>query len=195
MAGQRFKATTRKTYWRINQNIQAREVRAIGPDGKQLGIFSVSEALKEAEKAGLDLVEIAPHANPPVVKIIDFAKFRYQQEKKERDARKKEKKGRESKEVWLTPFIGTNDYQTRLEKIREFLIQGSKVRVVVRFKGNQMGRRQFGYEVSGKVVVDVQDIGGIDQSPKFLGRQLIMTLTPVKKQKIKEESEENKIQS
>lgn len=195
MAGQRFKATTKKTYWRINQNIQAEKVRVIGPDGKQLGIFSVSEALTEAEKEGLDLVEIAQHATPPVVKIIDFAKFRYQQEKKEREARKKEKKGRESKEVWLTPFIGANDYQTRLEKIREFLTEGSKVRVVVRFKGNQMSRKQFGYEVSGKVVKDVQDIGGVDQEPKFLGRQLIMTLTPVKKQKVNEENEEKKIQS
>lgn len=180
MAGQRYRNTTKKSYWRINQNIQAEKVRVIDSSGKQLGIFSVSEALNKASEAGLDLVEIAAGASPPVVKIIDFAKFRYQEEKKTRLARRKEKKGRESKEVWLTPFIGNNDYQVRLGRIKEFLTEGSKVRVVIKFRGNQMGRKSFGYDLANKVVVDVQGIGGVDQAPKFLGRQLVMLLSPVK---------------
>lgn len=134
-----------------------------------------------AQSAGLDLVEIAPLANPPVAKIIDFTKFKYQQDKKEREARRKEKKGTEQKEVWLTPFIGDNDYQTRLTKMREFLTEGSKVRIVVKFRGNQMAHKEFGFEIARRVVTDTKDIAGIDQDPKFLGRQLVMMLTPVKK--------------
>lgn len=179
MAVQRYNKQ-KKTFWRVNQNIQARELRVVDAEGKQLGLFSANEARQMAQEQDLDLVEIAPNAKPPVAKIIDFTKFRYQQEKKEREARRKEKKGSEQKEVWLTPFIGDNDYQTRLERVREFLEEGHKVRIVVKFKGAQMAHREFGYGIAKKVVQDTKEKAGVDQEPKFIGRQLIMMLTPIK---------------
>lgn len=179
MVANRFKI--KKTFWRINQNIQANQIRVIGPEGKQLGIFSKSEALQKAQEFELDLVEIAPTANPPVAKIIDFTKFHYQQEKKEREARRKERKGSEQKEVWLTPFIGQNDYKVRQEKIKEFLEEGYKVRVVVKFTGSQLAHREFGYKVTSRITQDMHQMASVDQEPKFLGRQLIMVLTPIKK--------------
>lgn len=179
MAGKRFQRQKRP-FWRVNQAVQARQVRVIDTDGKQLGVFSAQEALVRAQAQGLDLVEIAPHANPPVVKIIEFAKFKYQQEKRAREARRKERRGTERKEVWLTPFIGESDYETRLEKIKEFLAQGHKVRVVVKFKGPQMAHKEFGYKIADRLKKDTQEIAGIDQEPKFLGRQLLFVLAPAK---------------
>ena len=167
--------------WRINQNIYANELRVIGEDGKQLGVLSKSEALAKAEEAGLDLVEIAPTAKPPVAKIIDFAKFRYQEEKKAREAKLKERRGSELKEIWFTPFMADNDYQVRLERVKEFLADGNKVRIAVRFKGRQMGSKQFGYQVAERIVKDTKANAVVDQEPKFIGRQLLMGLSPFKK--------------
>lgn len=152
----------------------------IGPDGRQLGVLSLKEALEKAQGESLDLVEIAPHASPPVAKIIDFTKFRYQQEKKEREARRKEKKGTEIKEVWLTPFMAANDYHVKVGKIKEFLAEGHKVRVAVRFKGRQMGRKESGYTIVKRLEEDIKEEGKVEQTPKFLGRQLVTTLTPIK---------------
>jgi translation initiation factor IF-3 len=180
----------KKSYWRTNQNIQALELRVIGPDGKQLGVFSKSEALARAEEEGFDLIEIAPTAKPPVAKIMDFAKFRYQQDKKEREAALKEKRGTEQKEIWLTPFMGEHDYEVRLGRIREFLEDGSKVRVAVRFTGRQMAHREFGYKMCQRVVSDMKLISKLDGEPKFLGRQLMFTLSPVKGKKVSDESTE-----
>ncbi|MBI4033315.1 MAG: translation initiation factor IF-3 [Candidatus Blackburnbacteria bacterium] len=179
MAGRSY-YNQKRTFWRANQNIRAPKLRVIDSLGKQLGVFSLSEALKIAQEQGLDLVEIAPKAAPPVAKIIDFAKFKYQQEKKEREARKKEKKGTEQKEIWLTPFIANNDYAVRVGRINEFLGEGYKVRVVVRFTGRQMGHKEFGYEIAKRVVEDTKDIAKVDVQPKFIGRQLLMTLAPLK---------------
>lgn len=176
----RYYSNKKSTFWRINQNIQAKELRVLDSENKQLGLFSREEALAKAQKAGLDLVEIAPKAKPPVAKLIEYAKFKYQQEKKEREARRKEKKGSEQKEVWLTPFMGDNDYATKLEKIKEFLEEGSKVRVVVKFKGPQMSHREFGYQLVDRVTKDTKDRAALDQAPKFLGRQLMFMLTPAK---------------
>ncbi|MDO8504084.1 MAG: translation initiation factor IF-3 [bacterium] len=170
----------KRTFWRANQNIRAPKLRVIDSDGKQLGVFSLDEALGKAKARGLDLVEIAPKALPPVAKIIDFAKFKYQQEKKEREARKKEKKGTEQKEIWLSPFIADNDYTVRMARVNEFLGEGHKVRVVVRFTGRQMGHKEFGYGLLKRVAKDTKDVARIDIEPKFLGRQLFTTLAPVK---------------
>lgn len=188
MAGS-YQNRYKTVFWRVNQNIRAPKLRVIGSDGKQLGIFALSEALKKAQEAELDLVEIAPAANPPVAKIIDFAKFKYQEEKRNREAKLKEKKGTELKEIWLTPFMAENDYQVRLGRIREFLEEGHKVRVTVRFTFRQMVHREFGYEILKKVVADTSEISKIDQEPKFLGRQLMMMLTPVKGGKKSEETQ------
>ncbi len=178
----------KKSFWRTNQNIQAQQLRVIGPDGKQLGLFSKAEALAKAEEEGLDLIEIAPTAKPPVAKIMDFAKFRYQQDKKEREAALKEKRGTEQKEIWLTPFMADHDYQVRLSRIREFLEDGSKVRVAVRFTGRQMAHREFGYEMCKRACNDTKLISKMDGEPKFLGRQLMFTLSPVKGKKVAEDS-------
>lgn len=189
MAG-RFQ--TRSTYWRINQNIKANRLRVIDSSGHQVGIFSLSQALEKAREQEVDLVEIAPNADPPVAKIVDFTKFKYQQEKKEREAKLKEKKGTELKEIWLTPFMAGNDYAVRLGRIKEFLSGGHKVRVAVRFTGRQMGHREFGYELAKRVDKDTEGIAKIDQSPKMIGRQLLMTITPVKGGKKETESEKEK---
>lgn len=168
-------------HWRVNEQIQASKLRVIGPSGKQLGIFSLKQALKKAKEKGLDLVEVAPKAVPPVAKIIDFAKFKYQQQKKLKELKKKEKKGAEQKEVWFTPFMGGNDYLVRLEKVKEFLKDKAKVRVVVKFKGRQMSQKEFGYKVLGQVAKDTQDIAKVDAEPKFVGREAVMVLAPDKK--------------
>ncbi|MDO8452844.1 MAG: translation initiation factor IF-3 [bacterium] len=167
--------------WRINQNIYATSLRVIGQDGKQLGVLSKSEALAKADELGLDLVEIAPSAKPPVAKIIDFAKFKYQEEKRDREAKLKERRGSELKEIWFTPFMADNDYQVRLERVKEFLGGGHKVRIAVRFKGRQMGSKQFGYQIADRVVKDTKGSAVVDQEPKFIGRQLLMGLSPFKK--------------
>lgn len=169
-----------QSYWRINERIQAQTLRVIGPDGKQLGVFSKEEALKKATEMELDLVEIAPSAKPPVAKIVDYAKFRYQQDKKDREAKLKEKKGSEQKEIWFTPFMADNDYQVRLSRVKEFLEDGYKVRIAVRFTGRQLSHREFGYEIAGRVTSDTKEMSRIDSPPKFIGRQLLMTITPVK---------------
>lgn len=182
-----------KTFWRVNQNIQAKELRVLDSENKQLGLFLREEALRLAQDLEIDLVEIAPKAKPPVAKLIEYAKFKYQQEKKERETRRKEKKGSEQKEVWLTPFMGDNDYLVKLEKIKEFLGEGSKVRVVVKFKGPQMSHREFGYQLADRVTTDTKDRAGIDQKPKFLGRQLMFMLSPVKFGKIQKKYEKNQV--
>lgn len=174
------RAQTSKVFWRVNQSIYAPTLRVIGPDGNQVGVFSLQEALDKAQEAGLDLVEIAPYAQPPVAKIIDFVKFKYQQEKKEREVKKKEKKGSEQKEIWFSPFIAENDYMVRVNRVKEFLTEGYKVRVAVKFKGAQMGRKEAGYELMRKLAEDIKEVGKVEQEPKFLGRQLLTTLTPIK---------------
>jgi translation initiation factor IF-3 len=169
-----------QSHWRVNERIQAQTLRVIDSSGKQLGVFSKDEALQKAQEAELDLVEIAPTAKPPVAKIIDFAKFRYQQDKKEREAKLKEKKGSEQKEIWLTPFMAENDYQIRLSRIKEFLGDGHKVRIAVRFTGRQLSHREFGFEWAKRVQKDTEDMARVDSAPKFIGRQLLMTIAPVK---------------
>lgn len=182
----------KKSYWRINDYIRASRLRVISAEGKQIGVLTLEEALAQAKEAELDLVEIAPNANPPVAKIIDYTKFKYQQDKKDREAKLKERKGTEQKEIWLTPYMADNDYNVRLTRIREFLTDTNKVRVTIRFTGRQMGHKEFGYEMIERVKKDTTDIAKMDGTAKFLGRQLMMTLTPVKKQSSNNEKSESK---
>lgn len=166
-----------KQFWRTNERIMAGQLRVISEDGKQVGILERNEALAKAQQAGLDLVEIAPTAKPPVARIIDFTKFKYQQEKKERDQRKKEKKGTTLKEIWLRPFIAEGDYQVRLGKIREFLGEGAKVRIAVKSK-RRIDKTEPLYKILRRIIEDLRDVGRVEQEPKMFGRQLITTLTP-----------------
>lgn len=177
--------------YKVNQQITAVEVRVIGPDDKQIGVMKLKEALEKSEEEGLDLVEIAPKAKPPVVRIIELGKFRYEEEKK----LKKQKKGSktsELKEVRFSPFIAEQDYKTRLDRVNEFLDEGNKVRAVVKFKGRQMQSKKFGYDLFDRLLKDINSEINIDMEPKFLGRHLTMVISPVKKNKKKENEKETK---
>ena len=157
-------------------------MRVLDKEGKQLGVMSVNDALKEAEKAGLDLVEVASKAKPPVVKVIDFGKFKYQEEKKLKKQKTKTKIA-DVKEIRFSPFMGEADYQTRVKRVNEFLLDGHKIRPVVKFKGRQMGSKKFGYEVLERLIEDISHPIVIDMDPKFLGRHLAMVISPLKKAK------------
>lgn len=181
-----MKLRNSKLYWQINEQIRAPKVRVIGADGKQLGIMAIGKALETAKKENLTLVEIAPNAKPPVVKIVEFGKFRYQEEKKLR-AQAKKTKVSELKEIRFSPFIAENDFKVRLVKIKEFLEDKNKVKLVVVFKRRQLGSKQFGYNVLIRVVSELGDTISTDMEPKFLGRNLIMIISPLGKgKKVKE---------
>jgi translation initiation factor IF-3 len=168
--------------WRINYQIRAPKVRVIGADGKQIGVLPIDKALAESKKAGLDLVEIAPKATPPVVKIIEIGKLKYEEEKKLRRERKGIKGG-DTKEIRFSPFIGEHDFQIRLERIKEFLSEKNKVRIAVVFKGREMGSKQFGYDILNKINSIFKDSITIDMQPKFMGKHLITVISPVNQPK------------
>lgn len=183
----------KRKFYRINQYIRADRVRVVDEEGKQVGILPLREALEKAQKIGLDLVEIAPTASPPVCKIIDFKKFKYLESKKAREARKKAKKG-EVKEIRLSPFIAKKDLEFRLGRAEEFLKEGDKVKVTVRFFGRQITRKEFGYELLKKFIKDLSYLSTIEQEPRFVGRQLVMLLSPAKGGKDgKEKTKDKKI--
>lgn len=167
-------------------------MRVIGSSGKQEGVLKLNEALKKAREEELDLVEIAPNAKPPVVKIVDLGKFKYEQEKKLQKSKKKAKAS-ELKEVRFSPFIAEHDYKTRIERVNEFLSENSKIRLVVVFKGRHMGSKPFGYKLMKRILDDFGERVAVDMEPKFVGRHLIMTISPLKKVKVeRQEIEENK---
>jgi len=171
---------TGKFNWRINNQIRADEVRVIDSEKKQVGVMKLNEALAKADEAGLDLVEIAPTAKPPVVQIVELGKFKYEQEKRLQKEKRKTKSS-ELKEIRFSPFIAEHDYRTRMIKIEEFLKDSNKVRLVVVFKGRHMGSKQFGYELLNKITDELGDAIAIDMKPKFLGRHLVMGISPIKK--------------
>jgi translation initiation factor IF-3 len=169
--------TTTNNYWRINEKIPATTLRVLDSKGLQIGVISKDEALRLAHESGEDLIEIAPNANPPVAKIIEFGKFKYQEEKKLKEAQKKSKPS-ELKEIRFTPFIGEGDYQTRIKRIDEFLTDKDKVKLVVYFKLKQLGSKAFGYDILNRILKDLGEGINIDMKPKFLGRNLIMIISP-----------------
>lgn len=166
---------------RLNYQIRSPKVRVIGKNGKQIGVLNIQDALTEAKKAGLDLVEIAPTASPPVVRIVDLGKFKYELGKKQR--RQKKSKSAQLKEVRLSPFIAVHDYNMRLQKIKEFLADKNKVKVTVVFMGRQMDSRNFGYKLLDRVLNDLGDKIVVDSQPKFFGRHLAMIVSPTTKSK------------
>jgi len=168
---------TTNNYWRINEKIPALTLRVLDSKGVQIGVISKEEALKKAKEGGEDLIEIAPNANPPVAKIIEFGKFKYQEEKKLKEAQKKSKPS-ELKEIRFTPFIGEGDYQTRIKRIDEFLTDKDKVKLVVYFKLKQLGSKTFGYDILNRILKDLGEGINVDMKPKFLGRNLIMIISP-----------------
>jgi translation initiation factor IF-3 len=185
----KFKKQQEKRY-RTNQRIFASELRVLDGEGKQIGVLSKDEALKLAQDQELDLVEIAPAAKPPVAKIIDYNKFLYQQEKKKKEEKRKAKVS-ETKEVRLGPFMSDNDLQVMIRRGREFLEDGDKVRLVVKFRGRQITRSEFGKQIINKVVTSLSDISKVDREPHFEGRQLVALLSVEKGKKHEENKEEN----
>lgn len=164
-------------FWRINEQISAPGLRVIGADGKQVGVMPRAEAIARAKELKVDLVEIASMATPPVAKLVDYQKFRYQEEKKLK-AEAKKQKGGELKEIRFSPFIAENDYQTRLARVKEFLAEKNKVRLVVVFKGRQLGSKKFGYELFNKIQSELGEGISVDSDPKFFGRHLAMVISP-----------------
>lgn len=164
----------------MNAEINAPEVRLIGEDGEQVGIVSIGEALRMAEDAEVDLVEIAPLAKPPVCRLMDFGKFKYQEAKRAHDAKLKQKQT-QLKEIKLRPRTDEADYQIKLRKMVEFLGDGDKVKVTLRFRGREMAHQEFGMRQLERVKADLEEIGSVEQFPKMEGRQLIMVMSPSKK--------------
>lgn len=165
-------------------------MRVLDASGKQLGIMTKSEALKIAQEENLDLIEIVANATPPVVKMMEFGKFKYQEEKKKKEIQKKSKPS-DLKEIRFTPFIGEGDYQTRLKRIDEFLRDKDKVKLTVYFQLKQLGSKSFGYDILNRLLKDLKNGINIDMKPKFLGRNLIMIISPTSKygKELKEKKE------
>lgn len=155
-------------------------VRVIGSDGEMVGVLSRDEALRMAEDEGLDLVEIQPNADPPVCKIMDFGKFRFEQQKKASEAKKKQKQV-EIKELKFRPVTDEGDYQIKLRNMRRFLADGDRVKVVVRFKGREMAHTELGLAMTQRLEEDLKDDATIEQRPKLEGRQMVMMIAPKKK--------------
>lgn len=176
----RFKKKPERFFYRTNERIFAQSLRVLDSQGKQIGVLSKFEALNKAQSLGLDLVEIAPKAQPPVAKIIDFKKFLYQLAKKKREERKKAKVS-ETKEIRLGPFMDNHDLEVMIRRGREFLANGDKVRLVVKFIGRQIAHPEFGKEVLNKVILALSDISKIERESHFEGKQLIAIITPEKK--------------
>ncbi len=161
----------------INEEILDKEVRLIGAEGEQLGIMSSAEALKIAEERELDLVKIAPGSNPPVCKIMDYGKFRFEQTKKEKEA-KKNQRVIEIKEIRMSPGIDTNDFNTKLKNGQKFLADGDRVKVSVRFRGREMAHTEIGAELLKDFAAKCADIANMDKAPKLEGRNMSMFLSP-----------------
>ena len=161
----------------VNDGIRARELRIIGSDGEQLGVKSKSDALQIAEAANLDLVLVSPNANPPVARIMDYGKFRLDQQKREREARKNQKVV-SLKEVRLSPSIDENDFQTKLRNARKFLEKGDKVKASIRFKGRAITHKEIGQRVLDRLASELTDIATIESHPKMDGRSMFLMLAP-----------------
>jgi translation initiation factor IF-3 len=170
------------SFTRINGKIRAREVRVIGHDGKQLGVMPLNEALNLARQAGVDLVEIAATAVPPVCRIVDFGKFRYEQAKKEKES-KKHQHASTVKEIQLSPRIDPHDLGVKLQHAIEFLCEDMKVKVALRFRGREMQHTEFGFDVVNKFIADLAPYGHPDFPPKLIGKGINLMMSPLPRNK------------
>ena len=162
---------------RINEEIRVREVQLIDNDGKNRGAIPIQQALEIAQEAGLDLVEIAPNSEPPVCKILDYGKFKFQEQKKKNEARKRQKVV-ELKEIKLRPNIDTHDYEVKAKAMHRFFDEGDKVKVTLRFRGREMAHPELGMKLLNKVQADFDEIAKVEYAPRMEGRQMIMILAP-----------------
>ena len=161
----------------INEMIEAAEVRLIGADGEQIGVVTRDDALDRAANIGLDLVIVADNADPPVCKIMDYGKFKYEEQKKKNEARKKQKTI-DVKEIKLRPNIDSHDYDVKMRSMVKFLNEGDKVKVTMRFRGREMAHQNLGLDVLHRVRDDLEELSKIEQFPKIEGRQMVMVLSP-----------------
>lgn len=165
---------------RTNRLIRAREVRVIADDGSQLGVMATQDALRSAQEQGLDLVEVAPNADPPVCRIMDYGKYKYEQQKKQQTARKKSTQV-QIKEIKFRPKTDEHDYQTKLKHIRRFLEAGDRCKAVIFFRGREVVHKDRGLNILQRVAEDVKDIAKVEQAPQFEGRTMNMMLVPLVK--------------
>ncbi|MCP2182688.1 translation initiation factor IF-3 [Prauserella alba] len=169
---------------RINERIRVPEVRLVGPNGEQVGIVRIEDALRLAEEADLDLVEVAPQARPPVARLMDYGKFKYESAQKARESRRNQQMT-VIKEQKLRPKIDPHDYETKKGHVSRFLAQGNKVKVTIMFRGREQSRPELGFRLLERLAEDVSDLAFIESKPKQDGRNMIMVLAPHKKTKTK----------
>ncbi|WP_132971946.1 translation initiation factor IF-3 [Thiogranum longum] len=173
-------AAANKLKHRLNQSIDATEVRLVGAEGEQIGVVPLAEALEKAAEASLDLVEISPQAEPPVCKIMDYGKYRFDEQKKRQAARKKQKQT-QVKEIKFRPGTDIGDYNIKLRNLTRFLNDGDKVKVTLRFRGREMAHQELGRDLLKRVEGDLSELATVEQFPKMEGRQMIMVMAPKKK--------------
>jgi translation initiation factor IF-3 len=169
--------TPQKTGPRINRDIRVKEVMLIDQEGQNQGVTEINEAYRLAEEAGLDLVEIVPNATPPVCKILDYGKFRFLEQKKASEARKKQKVV-EVKEIKLRPGIDEHDYEVKMKAVRRFFEEGDKVKVTLRFRGRELAHQDIGYALLTKVKAETSGFAKVEAEPSMEGRQMVMILAP-----------------
>jgi translation initiation factor IF-3 len=170
------------SFVRVNGKIRAREVRVIGADGQQLGILSLGDALTMARQQSVDLVEVAPNATPPVCRLVDYGKYRYEQAKREKEAKKHQHANR-VKEIQLSPTIDPHDFSVKLSHAIDFLCEEMKVKVTLRFRGREMAHQEFGFQVVDKLIKELVPFGHPDAAPKLIGRGINVMLSPLPRNK------------
>jgi len=161
----------------VNERISAQEVRVVGPDGEMIGVLPIDEAIAAAEGHGLDLVEVSPNAEPPVCKILDYGKYKYEEQKKRNEAKKKQKVIA-IKEIKMRPGIDTHDYEVKMKAARKFLDNGDKVKVTIRFRGREMAHQDLGLKVLERMRDELEEMVKVEQMPKSEGRMMTMVLAP-----------------
>jgi len=162
---------------RINEQIDSRSVRLVGADGEMIGVVSIHEALESASEVGMDLVEVSPNADPPVCKLLDYGRFKYEAQKKKNEARKKQKVI-EVKEIKLRPGIEQHDYEIKMKAARRFLDNGDKVKVTMRFRGRELAHQDLGAKVLVRVREELDEAAKVEQMPRMEGRQMVMVVAP-----------------
>jgi translation initiation factor IF-3 len=162
---------------RVNEFINVPNVRLIGADGEQVGVVPTRQAIQNAQELGLDLVEVSPNADPPVCKILDYGKLKYEQQKKKNEARKKQKTI-EVKEIKMRPNIDTHDYDVKMKAMKRFFDEGDKVKVTLRFRGREMAHQELGVRLLDKVKEETLDLAKVEAEPRLEGRQMVMVLAP-----------------
>ena len=173
----RSPAPVQKDGPRVNEEIRVREVHLIDKDGHNFGTVPIAEALAKAQEASLDLVEISPNATPPVCKLLDYGKYKYQEQKKQAEARKKQKVV-EVKEIKFRPMIDDHDYQVKMRSMQRFFEEGDKVKVTLRFRGREMAHQELGVQLLNRVKDDTVKLAKVESEPRVEGRQMVMVLAP-----------------